>query len=271
MTMNRLKFNEGGQPVYVDDLETLQENDTASMKRLLETLTGGVKAYLLSDVSAEVVSVDVDKSTTTAKIHGGVAVVDGEFVSWDDTTIVLQSWADPIYLCIKRTETDNRTFEDGQTRACVVETKGYISTDKSGATESYCMYDLPIMAKLVRKAIGVNDEPSYKQLKVTFRNGYSGTVAYKELADVYRYKIDIRSNNAAEIKGCVDLFYFEDAAPGGGAFSTPTRAFVQTENGVQDFDLYAFEGEVYAAVSLPFDDVNSAAGLPVKIIFDLPK
>ena len=33
MTMNRLKFNEGGQPVYVDDLETLQENDTVSMKR----------------------------------------------------------------------------------------------------------------------------------------------------------------------------------------------------------------------------------------------
>lgn len=269
--MNRLKFNEGGQPVYVDDLETLQENDTAGMKRLLETLTGGVKAYLLSAVSAEVVSADVDKSTTTAKIHGGVAVVDGEFVSWDDTTVVLQTWDDPIYLCIKRTETDNRTFEDGQTRACVVETKGYISTDKSGATESYRVYDLPIMAKLVRKAIGVNDEPSYKQLKVTFRNGYSGTVAYKELADVYRYKIDIRSNNAAEIKGSVDLFCFEDAAPGGDAFNTPTRAFVQTENGVQDFDLYAFEGEVYAGVSLPFDDVNSAAGLPVKIIFDLPK
>lgn len=271
MTMNRLKFNEGGQPVYVDDLETLQENDTVSMKRLLETLTGGVKACLLADIKAEIVSVDVDKSTTTGKFYGGTAVVNGEFVVWDDVTLVLQSWDDPIYLCIKREETDNRVFEDGQTRACAVETKGYISTDKSGATESYCIYDLPIMAKLVRKAIGVNDEPSYKQLKVTFRNGYSGTVAYKELADVYRYKIDIRSHNAAEIKGSVDLFCFEDAAPGGDAFNTPTRAFVQTENGVQGFDLYAFDREVYAAVSLPFDDVNSAAGLPVKIIFDLPK
>lgn len=257
--------------MYLDDLETLQKNDAASMKELLKALTGGVKAYLLSEVSAEVVSVDVDKSTTTGKIHGGVAVVDGEFVSWDDTTVVLQTWADPIYLCIKRTETDPRTFEDGQRRACAVETKGYISTDKSGATESYCIYDLPVMKKLVRKAIGVNDEPSYKQLKVTFRNGYSGTVAYKELAEVYRYKIDIRSNNVAEIKGSVDLFCFDDAAPGGDAFNTPTRAFVQTENGVQDFDLYAFEREVRANVSLPFDDVNSAAGLPVKIIFDLPK
>nr|DAU35606.1 MAG TPA: hypothetical protein [Caudoviricetes sp.] len=271
--MNRLKFNEGGQPVYVDDLETLQENDAESMRKLLETLSGGVKAYLLADWKTEIVSVDVEKSTTTAKIYAGTAVVDGEFVSWEDTTVVLQTWNDPIYLCIKRTETDSRTFEDGQTRTCAVKTEGYLSMDNSGATESYSVYELPVMTKLVRKAIGVNDEPSYKQLKVTFRNGYSGTVAYKELADVYRYKIDIRSDNATEIKGSVDLFYCDDAMPGaqGGAFNTPTRAFVQTENGVQDFDLYAFEGEVHANVSLPFDDVSSAAGLPVKIIFDLPK
>ena len=271
MTMNRLKFNEGGQPVYVDDLETLQENDTAGMKRLLEILTGGVKACLLADIKAEIVSVDVDKSTTTGKFYGGTAVVNGEFVSWDDVTLVLQSWDDPIYLCIKREETDNRVFEDGQTRACAVKTKGYISTDKSGATESYSINDLPIITKLVRKAIGVNDEPSYKQLKVKFINGYSGTVAYKELTDVYRYKIDIRSNNVTEIKGSVELFYFEDVPPGGDAFKTPTRAFVKTENGVQDFDLYAFEGVVSANVSLPFDDVSSAVNLPVKIIFDLPK
>ena len=257
--------------MYVDDLETLQENDTAGMKRLLEILTGGVKACLLADIRTEIVSVDVDKSTTTGKFYGGTAVVNGEFVSWDDVTIVLQSWNDPIYLCIKREETDNRVFEDGQTRACAVETKGYISKDKSGATESYNIYDLPIMTKLVRKAIGVNDEPSYKQVKVTFRNGYSGTVAYKELTDVYRYKIDIKSNNTEEIKGSVDLFCFVDDPPCGNAFNTPTRAFVQTENGVQDFDLYAFDGEVYAHVSLPFDDVSSAIGLPVKIIFDLPK
>lgn len=206
MTMNRLKFNEGGQPVYVDDLETLQENDTAGMKRLLETLTGGVKAYLLADIKAEIVSVDVDKSTTTGKFYGGTAVVNGEFVAWDDVTLVLQSWDDPIYLCIKREETDNRVFEDGQTRACAVETKGYLSTDKSGATESYCIYDLPVMKKLVRKSIGIEEEPSYKQLKVTFCNGYTGTVMYKEMEEMYRIKVNIRSTSNEEVTGSIDLF-----------------------------------------------------------------
>lgn len=267
--MNRLKFNEGGQPVYVDDLETLQENDTASMKRLLETLTGGVKAYLLADASAEIVSVDVDKSTTTGKIHGGVAVVDGDFVAWDEATIVLQTWDDPIYLCIKRTETDNRTFEDGQTRACTVETKGYISTDKSGATESYNINDLPVMKNLVRKAIGVNDEPSYKQMKVTFCNGYTGTVMYKELEEMYRIKVNIRSTSNKEITGSVDLFYYDGVLP--DAFVTSTRGYVQTENGVQDYSLSAFECAVRADVSLPFDDVDRPSALPIKMIFDIPK
>ena len=255
--------------MYVDDLETLQENDTASMKRLLETLTGGVKAYLLSAVSAEVVSADVDKSTTTAKIHGGVAVVDGEFVSWDDTTVVLQTWDDPIYLCIKRTETDNRTFEDGQTRACAVETKGYLSTDKSGATESYCIYDLPVMKKLVRKSIGIEDEPSYKQLKVSFFNGYTGTVMYKEMEEMYRIKVNIRSTSNEEVTGSIALFYYDGVLP--DAFVTSTRGYVQTENGVQDYSLSSFERTVRADVSLPFDDVDRPSALPIKMIFDLPK
>lgn len=269
MTMNRLKFNEGGQPVYVDDLETLQENDTVSMKRLLETLTGGVKACLLADIKAEIVSVDVDKSTTTGKFYGGTAVVNGEFVAWDDVTLVLQSWDDPIYLCIKREETDNRVFEDGHTRACVVETKGYISTDKSGATESYNINDLPVMKNLVRKAIGVKDEPSYKQLKVTFCNGYTGTVMYKELEEMYRIKVNIRSTSNKEITGSVDLFYYDGVLP--AAFVTSTRGYVQTENGVQDYSLSAFEYAVRADVSLPFDDVDRPSALPIKMIFDIPK
>ena len=269
MTMNRLKFNEGGQPVYVGDLETLQENDTASMRQLLEALTGGVKAYLLTDWKTEFVSVDVEKSTTTTKIYAGTAVVDGEFVTWDDATIVVQSWDDPIYLCIKRTETDNRVFEDGQTRACAVETKGYLSTDKSGATESYCIYDLPVMKKLVRKSIGIEEEPSYKQLKVTFCNGYTGTVMYKEMEEMYRIKVNIRSTSNEEVTGSIALFYYDGVLP--DAFVTSTRGYVQTENGVQDYSLSSFERTVRADVSLPFDDVDRPSALPIKMIFDIPK
>lgn len=45
--MNRLKFNEGGQPVYLDDLKLLQDNDEGAMSSLMEALGGGKTAFLL--------------------------------------------------------------------------------------------------------------------------------------------------------------------------------------------------------------------------------
>lgn len=258
--------------MYLEDLELLQANDMASMAMLLETLTGGESAYLLQETEMSVEKVDIETNETTFKIQGGAAMVNGELVEWAETTVTVATWNDPLYLCVRRSEEDSRTFEDGQTRSCQTKTEGYMSVDNSGAAESYLVWDLPVMSKLMRKALGLSDEGSYKQLKVTFRNGYTGTVAYKELADTYRYKIDIRSSTTTAISGSVGLFY-ADTLPGAksGAFCTPTHAFVATENGVADFDLYAFEGEVRARVQLPCDDVSSAADLPVKMIFDLPK
>ena len=271
--MNRLKFSEGGQPMYLEDLETLQDNDTSGMKQLLEALTGGESVYLLQEVKGELTGVDWDKGESTFKVYGGGAVVKGELVTWEETTVTVTSWDDPLYLCLKRSETDNRVFEDGQTRACQEKVECYISTGNSGVEESYMVWDLPVMTTLMKKALGMTAEPSYQKLDVSFRNGYTGSVMYKELTDVYRYKIDIKSTNTTALTGSVSLFYAGESLPGakGGVFVTPTKAFVATENGVTSFELRCFEGMVTALVSLPFDDVSTAADLPVKMIFDLPK
>lgn len=271
--MNRLKFSEGGQPVYLEDLETLQANDAASMKQLLAALTGGESVYLLQEVEGKLESVDVDKNESTFTVYAGAAMVNGELVDWGETTVTVSTWDDPLYLCLKRSETDNRVFEDGQTRACQTKVEGYISTDKSGVAESYLIWDLPVMVTLMRKALKISDEPGWTQLDVSFRNGYTGSVKWKELTDVYRYKIDIKSTNTAALTGSVNLFYAGENLPGakGGAFVTPTKAYVATENGVQGFELRGFEGMVTANVQLPFDDASTAADLPVKMIFDLPK
>ncbi len=267
--MNRLKCNEGGQPVYLDDLETLQANDMQSMALLLAALTGSEGAYLLQEQKGEV----ADDEGKQMKMYGGAAVVNGEIVKWGDTTLTVDSWDDPLYLCIRRTDADQRTFEDGQTRACATKTEGYLSTNNSGTTESYLVTSLPVMSNLVRKAIGIKEEAGYRQLKVSFMNGYSGTVAVKELTDVYRYKIDIKSTNTTTLTGSVSLFYSEETLPGARSekFVTPTTAFVCTENGVTAFTLSCAENTVTADVELPCDDVVSASGLSVKMIFELPK
>lgn len=267
--MNRLKFNEGGQPVYLDDLATLQANAVQGLQRLLSALTGGTGVYMLQEQKGEV----ADEEGKKIKMYGGAAVVDGEIVEWEDTTLTVDSWDDPLYLCIKRTETDQRTFEDGQTRACATKTEASLTTDSSGAQESYAVADLPVLSTLVRKAIGIKEEEGYRQMKVNFMNGYSGTVACKELTDAYRYKIDIKSQNTTTLTGRVNLFYSEEKLPGvkGEAFVSPVRACVATENGVQDFALCCMENTVAAEVEMPIDDVSSASGLPVKIVFELPK
>ena len=267
--MNRLKCNEGGQPVYLDDLETLQANDVQGMALLLAALTGSEGAYLLRAQKGEV----VDEEGKNMKMLANAAVVNGEIVEWADTTLTVDSWDETLYLCIKRTETDSRTFEDGQTRACAVKTEGYLSTDNSGAAESYVVTDLPVMADLVRKAIGIKEEADYRQLNVNFMNDYAGTVAVKELTDAYRYKIDIKSTNTATLTGSVALFYSQETLPGARdkKFVTPTTAFADTENGVTAFTLTCAENTVTADVELPFDDIVSASGLRVKMIFELPK
>ena len=63
--MNRLIFNEGGQPVFLDDLKLLQENDTGFNHRLLEAITGSRQTFLLEQIEGKPVSVDQEKMTTT--------------------------------------------------------------------------------------------------------------------------------------------------------------------------------------------------------------
>ena len=271
--MNRLKFNEGGQPVYLDDLETLQANDASGMSQLLEALTGGESVYLLQEVTGTLQGADLTTGKSTFSVKGGGAVVKGELVTWDDTPVTVSAWDDPLYLCLKRSETDNRVFEDGQTRACQEKVECYVSTTNSGVEESYLLWDLPVMCTLMKTALGISAEPSYQKIDVTFRNGYTGSVMYKELTDAYRYKIDIKSTNMTALEGNVSLFDVSEKLPGskGGVFITPTKAFVATENGATSFELRCWEGTVTALVSLPFDDVTRASDLPVKMIFELPK
>lgn len=61
--MNKLKFNEGGQPTYLDDLKTLQDNHSTALESLLAGLTGGVsEAYLLQPYSFDTEIVDAEKA-----------------------------------------------------------------------------------------------------------------------------------------------------------------------------------------------------------------
>lgn len=266
--MNRLKFSEGGQPVYLDDLRLLQDNDVSAMKFLLQALGNGQKTFLLQPLKVEGLKPDESGTKTEFIVKAGTAVVDGEFMAWNDTSFQIGDWNTPIYLCIRTTNTDNRLFEDGQERNCRTSKEAYLSLDKDGATEYYPIYDLPVLFDVIKDVVGYK-EPVWRQIKVHFFNGYTGTVRFKELAECYRVWVDIKSDIYEEIEGDIMLFYTDITFLQN--FRSSCIASIVSENGVQSCQLHGFEGTVRLDILLPVDDLSCAAEVPVKIVFEIPK
>lgn len=264
--MNRLKFNEGGQPVYLDDLRLLQDNSKAAVDYLLSAITRGQPSLFLEQPTYRYIEDDV--VGPAIEVSKGTAYLYGDFVSWDKTIIPgIQSLGD-LYLCICETDSDRRFFDDGQQRACLVYREGYISNDHVGASKYIGLSGTWDIFDYLQDAIGYKPN-QWRNVAVQFANGYKGTVRYKEMDDCYRVYINIRSTNTNAISG--SIFLFSTDSPILGYFYSPRTACIQTENGVMGCSIHGFEGQVYLDVNLPFVDADCAADVPVKIIFEIPK
>ena len=75
--MNRLLFNEGGQPIFLDDIKLLQDNDASFNRQFLNAVTGDSPIFLIKRLELKPVSVDPSKLTTTAKIFANSVVLSG--------------------------------------------------------------------------------------------------------------------------------------------------------------------------------------------------
>lgn len=258
-----MKFNEGGQPVYLDDLRLLQENDVSALKWLMDTLGSAIVIK-----ESPVVDANSDGSYT---VEGGIAWDNGELLQWDDTDFSASEWTDTVWLCVKESDTDTRTFEDGQDRACVTAKTVYLSTDSTGVEKCYNLMLMKTMREVLRDKIGYT-EYAWKSVAVEWQNGYTGTVKYQDKPECYRVWIKAKSTSTVELTGSVTLFYVDYTSYRWlSVFVSDREAFVDSENGVHGFHISAFDGIVSANVSLPFDDVACAASLPINIIFEIPK
>ena len=191
--MNRLLFNEGGQPIFLDDIKLLQDNDAGFNRQFLNAISGKSSAFLLQHLDMKPLSVDQEKLTTTAKVYAGSIVVVGEIIDFPESTVTVKTWSDPLYVCIKETENEEREFEDGQTRPCRKSVQAYISTSKDGAKVSYNVLELPTLTELLRRNLGLGGVDTWKNIPVTFFNGYTGQVQYQKQGGSTRIKVKISS------------------------------------------------------------------------------
>lgn len=191
--MNRLVFNEGGQPIFLDDIKLLQDNDAGFNRQFLNAISGKSSAFLFQPLDMKPLSVDQEKLTTTAKVYAGSIVVAGEIIDFPESTVTVKTWSDPLYVCIKETENEEREFEDGQTRPCRKSVQAYISTSKDGAKVAYNVLELPTLTELLRRNFGLGGIDTWKNIPVTFFNGYTGQVQYQKQGGSTRIKVKISS------------------------------------------------------------------------------
>ncbi|MFB9897809.1 hypothetical protein [[Hallella] seregens] len=193
--MNRMLFNDGGQPVYLDDLKLLQGNPEEQESMLLNVLSGGASVFLLNKANAEIVGSDTVNFTTTFKISKNWVAWNGMIYEIPETTVTVPSWDTPVYVGLRSTKTETRTFEDGQEHACVETKEAYLSLENT-EPEMVNLFDLKSLFELMGPLVNANEPVSvYKDIPVQLYNGYTGKVQYKEELDHYKVIVKLTSHN----------------------------------------------------------------------------
>lgn len=276
--MNKVIFHEGGQPIFLDDLKTIQDFAMGQLSNLLRVLGQEEDIFLLNDMSGDIVSYDSETGKTTFKIKKNWIVNKGLIFEIPETTVSVLTWEDPLYVGFKSAEIDKRTFEDGQEHACMINHEAFLSTTKTG-TSMMNVFDLKTLWNLIAPKINSSiPVQEYKDISVDFRNGYSGKVQYKDVGDAYRVKISVSSDNFAweTYSGSSNpmkmLFTFKD-----NSFPYANRTFYadvvigvggDTEARAQHATLQNREMSVWLDVN---SNLDYPSACPVKTIFEIPK
>lgn len=152
--MNKILFNEGGQPVYLDDFQLLQDNQEKTLRILLEALCKG-EDVLVS--GGEVTDVS-ESAPYTVKVSGGKAFINGDIVEWDDLEIEVENEDDlfNLYLCVKTSKDDKREFESGTEYYCRKKDVVELSTTKEGAMGYIDIYYPDTFVKRLKETLNLN-------------------------------------------------------------------------------------------------------------------
>ena len=198
--------------------------------------------------------------------------MDGELLSWNDTKFSSADLTKQKYLCVRDIETDSRIFEDGQSRACVKAKEAYVSLSNEGASLSYNIFQLPVFADLLKEKLNIAVDKNWKDIAVTWNNGYAGSFQYQDLGNYYKCRISIKSSSRSwgetgEIVGFITdnnipRFVSPMFLTGGDDDTTMSEFYLV--NNIERLELRG-NGVDFS------NDIYSPAMCPINTIFDIPK
>lgn len=175
--MDKIKFSKGGQPVFLDDLQLLQDNYISIVSFLAESASGSSAPVLLRDYNPILTQINDDGSINVTvedndMLHEGVifSIPAKEFKSIQPS--------EKIYVSVGFQDYMPRVFQSGETNNVRSRGAAMLVRNKIGDT-SYLMDDLYRFGTL-------------KHRKVALYNGYVGYVS------VYQGKLLISIEGAGE-------------------------------------------------------------------------
>ena len=160
--MEKIKFSKGGQPVFLDDLQLLQDNYISIVSFLAESASGSAAPVLLRDYNPILAQINDDGSINVAvedndMLHEGVifSIPAKEFKN-------IQS-SSKIYVSVGFQDYMPRVFQSGETNNVRARGTAMLVLSKIGDT-SYLMDDLFRFG-------------SIRSRKVALYNGYVGYIS----------------------------------------------------------------------------------------------
>lgn len=134
--MNKLLTYQGSQPVYLGDIDFMQNAASAGFLMLAKAISG-----LGSDtMNAILQGVEITRvSASQTHVSAGVVVLNGEVLPVEEATINV-SWRAPLYFHIDSVLSSERTFKDGSTHKCHDTRTAFLN---GVSTEGIALQDVP--------------------------------------------------------------------------------------------------------------------------------
>lgn len=270
--MNKMLFSEGGQPLYIDDLKTLQENPANQMSALLQALGANTSAFLLDRFQGELKKIDQGAATTMFQTKKNWLVLNGVIYELKETTLIAHSWNDPLYVGIRKSVSDVRTFEDGQERACRETAEAFLTLEKTEGV--FNISELKTLFDLIAPSIVVKlSETEYKDMPWVLKNGYSGQIQSKVRSDYTIIKVDVRSEKSEWTDGPGVIFeYPTTRVPVPPIVSGAIVVGVSSDNGQEQVvHIQVLSGKGKLIGSLGASSLPSPDNCPINTYFIIPK
>lgn len=128
--MDKIKFQKGGQPVFLDDLQLLQDNYIAIIEFIRQSVTGSKVPVLLEDFDPLLERIDESTGRVDVLVPANKLLYDGLVVDLEEGEVTDLELLAPIYVSFGLASSMSRVFQDGVSREVRIRATATLTKEK---------------------------------------------------------------------------------------------------------------------------------------------